>query len=94
MQSWGWWVKIVRSKNFKKSVSLSNQRGYPLDKLKEVIYLLSEGKELDSKYRNHKLKGKFGELMECHIESDWLLLYKIDSNVLYLIDTGTHSDLF
>jgi mRNA interferase YafQ len=87
-------VKIVKSKNFKKSVSQCNHRGYALDKLKEVIYLLSEEKELESKYRNHKLKGRFGELMECHIEPNWLLLYKIDSNVLYLIDTGTHSDLF
>ena len=68
-----------------------------MNKLYEVIGLLSNGFKLDSKYLNHKLVNdkEYRECFECHIEPDWLLIYKIwDSNlVLILVATGSHSEI-
>ena len=81
---------------FKKNRKLMETRGFDLSLLNVVIEMLANGEQLDPKYRNHRLSGKFKGLMECHIESDWLLVYLIDNktNVLTLVNTGTHSDLF
>jgi len=46
------------------------------------------------KYRDHALKGNYIGRRECHISSDWLLIYRVDGNELYLDRTGTHADLF
>jgi mRNA interferase YafQ len=63
-------------------------------RLKEVILLLIEGKPLSARYRDHALAGEWRHHRNCHIEPDWLLLYKIDRDDLYLVRCGTHSDLF
>lgn len=64
----------------------------------EVLNILANGKELDEKYKNHKLINNktFKECYECHIQPDWLLVYKIQDKklVLLLFATGSHSDLF
>jgi len=54
------------------------------------------GSKLEDKYRDHNLKGKYKSFRECHIQSDWLLIYLVDNDVLTLtlIDTGTHATLF
>ncbi len=70
------------------------KRGKDMDKLKTVIKLLREGKSLPAKYCNHKLKGKYSEYWECHIEPNWLLVYKKSDTHLLLYAMGTHSDLF
>jgi mRNA interferase YafQ len=64
--------------------------------LAEVITLLAKGEPLPGKYKDHALLGNFKGLRECHITADWLLLYEIDDDklYLYLTRTGTHSDLF
>ena len=64
--------------------------------LKEVIDILSKEEELSSKYKDHYLQGDYIGFKECHIKPDWLLVYKIDNNILVLTlsRTGTHSDLF
>ena len=64
--------------------------------LKEVIDILSNGEELSSKYKDHYLQGDYIGFKECHIKPDWLLVYKIDNNILVLTlsRTGKHSDLF
>ncbi len=63
-----------------------------------VIEMLACGKELPLKYRDHSLIDNkyYRGCRECHIESDWLLVYKIYNNelLLYLVETGSHSDLF
>lgn len=87
-------MKIDKSKNFKNDVVLCKQRGYKMDNLKTVISKLADGELLDQKYQDHKLKGIWAKYRECHIEPDWLLIYRITNNVLYLTDTGTHSDLY
>lgn len=62
--------------------------------MRELILLLAEGQLLPPRYRDHSLSGEWKHYRDCHVESDWLLIYKIDGNDLYLIRTGTHSDLF
>lgn len=81
---------------FKKSFRLMIKRGYDKEKLKVVLDILTEGEKLPQKYLDHELKGKFAGYRECHIEPDWLLVYKYfdDVLVLSLTDTGTHADLF
>lgn len=49
---------------------------------------------LPSKNKDHALKGNYSGRRECHITPDWLLIYEVDGNDLYLDRTGTHSDLF
>jgi mRNA interferase YafQ len=72
------------------------KRGHDLRKLTEVVQMLSNGKRLPAKYKDHALKGDRKGMRECHILPDWLLIYEIDDDVLYLYlyRTGTHSDLF
>jgi mRNA interferase YafQ len=85
---------IDRTSQFKKDVKRTKKRGKNLDKLKKVIEKLVEGKELESRYHDHILQGKYSSVRECHIEPDWLLLYQLSKTSLILIRTGTHTDLF
>ncbi len=61
--------------------------------LKQTL-LLIEGDSLLPRYKDHSLSGNWNHHRDCHIEPDWLLLYKIDGDDLHLIRTGTHADLF
>lgn len=80
----------------KRSVKLMKKRGKDLSKLQTVVELLAAGKDLPPKYKDHNLTGNYCKYRECHIEPDWLLIYKIESDILILtlVSTGSHSDLF
>lgn len=80
------------TKQFKKSLEKCKSRNNDISLLQEVLQKIVKGEILDKKYRDHKLTNR--EERELHIQNDWLLIYKIIDNVLYLIDIGTHSDLF
>ena len=88
--------RIKYSSTFKKSYKLCKRRGYDMTKLKEVIAILESKGELPPKYRPHILSGRYAGKWECHIESDWLLVWiqENDTMTLLFIDTGTHSDIF
>ena len=88
--------KIVMSSRFTKDLKLIARRGYDLNKIKFVISELANGNKLDSKYKDHQLTGDYSGKRECHILPDWLLIYEIknDELLLYLVRTGSHSDLF
>ncbi len=88
--------KPVASNQFRKDLRLAAKRGKNIDKINEVIKMLANGETLDFKYHDHLLTGEYGGLRECHIEPDWLLVYRIDEGMLLLLlsRTGTHSDLF
>ncbi|NLZ36728.1 MAG: type II toxin-antitoxin system YafQ family toxin [Clostridiales bacterium] len=88
--------EIQRTSQFKKDYKTAVKRGCDIDKLKKAVTILASGEKLPDVYRDHALSGKYGEYRECHIEPDWLLIYKISENVLILTlyRTGTHSDLF
>ncbi len=89
-------LKIVASNQFKKDLKLAGKRGKDLSKLRIVVTVLSLQEQLDDKYRDHALVGEFQGFRECHIEPDWLLVYRVngDELELFLFRTGTHSDLF
>ena len=81
---------------FQKDLKRVQRRGYDTDLLTEVIEKLAAGETLDARHNDHQLKGNYAGCRECHITPDWLLIYKISGNALflYLTRTGTHTDLF
>ena len=86
---------IAQEENgFKKDLKLIRKRGKDIEKLKAIVKKLILKEALPEKNHNHQLTGKYKGFCECHIEPDWLLIYKIDSKSLTLVRTGTHSDLF
>ena len=85
---------LFRGAQFRRDVKLAERRGKDLSKLRELILLLAEGQPLPSRYKDHPLSGDWKQYRDCHIESGWLLIYKIEGDDLYLVRTGTHSDLF
>jgi len=86
--------EIIRTSQFKRDVKKALRRNKDVDKLKKLIKKLVKGEALDAKYRNHPLKGDYRDCRDCHIEPDWILIYRIKSEELHLIRTGSHSDLF
>ena len=90
--------KIRFTSRFKKDYKLAVKRGLDINKLRYVIEILSSGKILQSSYKDHNLINdkKYDNVRECHIESDWLLIYKIEEDILTLnlIRTDKHNDLF
>lgn len=88
--------EIERTPTFKKDFKLDQKQGLDLNKLKEIITLLANGELLPPKNKDHQLKGNYKGHRECHIEPDWLLIYKIqdDMLILTLVRTGSHSKLF
>ncbi len=89
-------LEIVLSSRFKKDLKTASKRGYNLNLLNEVVNTLASNQALPMKNRDHELSGDYSGFRECHIAPDWLLIYRIveDDLVLYLMRTGTHSDLF
>jgi len=63
-------------------------------KLEKLLEFLIKGVELPKEYKDHSLGGKYNGCRDCHIEPDWLLIYRYDGEFLHLIRTGSHSDLF
>lgn len=85
---------LIRETQFRRDVKLAEKRGNDTSKLREAILLLAGADPLPARYRDHSLGGDWKHHRECHIEPDWLLIYKLDGNDIYLVRTGTHSDLF
>jgi len=75
-------------------VKLAQKRGKDLAKLREILLLLIEGRPLPARNNDHPLGGEWNHHRDCHIVPDWLPIHKIDGDGLYLVRTGTHSDLF
>ena len=81
---------------FKKDFKLAMKRSMKIELLEEVIAMLAMGETLPDKPNDHALTGNWAGHRECHILPDWLLIYRIEDEVLVLTlaRTGTHSDLF
>jgi len=84
----------VFTRQFDKDVKRMQKRGKKLEKIKIIIRFLIEEESLDPIHRDHKLIGNWQGRRECHIESDWLLIYKKEEGRVIFERTGTHSDLF
>ena len=87
-------LSIVWQTQFKKDFKNAKKRGKKLEKLAHIITELQYSRQLPPKNKNHKLKGNYVDCWECHIEPDWLLVYKLTTAELILIRTGSHADLF
>ncbi|MDD7429150.1 MAG: type II toxin-antitoxin system YafQ family toxin [Oscillospiraceae bacterium] len=87
---------VIWSSQFKKDYKLAMKRHYNIETLDEIIVKLSCGEALPPKNKDHELVGNRNGYRECHIQPDWLLIYKIERDILVLTlsRTGTHSDLF
>jgi mRNA interferase YafQ len=84
----------VYTRQFEKDLKLSKRLAKNLEKFKIIARTLLAGQSLDPIHRDHKLVGDFVGRRDCHIESDWILIYKIESNRIIFERMGTHSDLF
>ncbi|MCH7508096.1 MAG: type II toxin-antitoxin system YafQ family toxin [Proteobacteria bacterium] len=84
----------VYTKQFAKDVKKAKKRGKNLDKFKIIAQTLLRGETLDDLHRDHKLLGNYLGRRECHLESDWLLIYKTEEDRLVFERMGRHSDLF
>jgi len=89
-------MEIRTTSKFRKDLKLAKKKGLNIALLQEVVDVLASGEKLSEKHRDHALTGDWESFRECHIQPDWLLIYKTsgDSLILTLVRTGTHSDLF
>jgi mRNA interferase YafQ len=84
----------VHTGHFRRDIRRAQRRSKDMSKLREVLSLLIAAEPLPPRLKDHPLTGDWSSYRDCHIEPDWLLLYKIDGNDLILARTGTHADLF
>lgn len=89
-------LTVTAVSQFKKDFKRVNKRRKDIQLLEQTIKKLCEEIALEEKYCDHALSGRYAGFRECHIQPDWLLVYKIDEERqnLVLIRTGSHSDLF
>jgi mRNA interferase YafQ len=87
---------IVWTSQFKRDYKLAIKRGYDIALLDDCIRKLADGAKLTAKFRDHDLSGNWAGHRECHVQADWLLIYRIEDDdlILVLARTGTYSDLF
>lgn len=86
---------VKPTNKFQKDVKRLMKRNYNLDKLTDVIKMLSNGEKLPEKYDDHAMTGNWKGHRDCHIEPDWVLIYRLEKDTLFLTlsRTGSHSDL-
>lgn len=89
-------LDISYSVKFKRDIKLMKKQGRNMKLLRDVVDILAAEKSLDPKYRDHPLTGDYTGQRECHIQSDWLLIYKVEKKELRLTltRTGSHSILY
>ncbi len=87
-------LNLKITNRFKKDLQKMTDKGKIYEKLRAIIEMLLNQQPLDSKYSDHLLVGNWKGRRELHVEADWLLIYKIEDDVLILERTGTHSHLF
>ena len=88
--------EVVLSNRFRKDLKLAAKRGCDLALLNSIVDRLAQGETLPAKHRDHSLTGDYIGFRECHIQPDWLLIYRTEEEalMLFLMRTGTHADLF
>ena len=87
-------LKLKVTTQFKKDFKKGKKQGRDIGELESVIKSLQQGKLLDEKYRDYGLTGNWKDHKECHVNPDWLLIYKISKDELRLARIGSHSELF
>ena len=87
-------MRLLATTRFKRDLKQAKKRGKDLRKLSHVVEALLAGRKLASRHRPHRLSGKWSRYWECHIEPDWLLVWGHQDEILVLVRTGSHTDLF
>ncbi|MDP2303232.1 MAG: type II toxin-antitoxin system YafQ family toxin [Ignavibacteria bacterium] len=87
-------MNLIYTSQFKKDFKKISKQDKDISKLEFVIKALLDSQVLELKYKDHSLSGKWKNHRDCHIEPDWLLIFRITSDSLILERTGSHSDLF
>ncbi len=87
-------MSIHYTTQFKKDYKRIKKQKKDPELLKDVIEKLFAGEKLESRYRDHRLSGNWKGHRDCHIESDWILIYRMEDENLILERTGSHSELF
>ena len=87
-------MNLIYTSQFKKDFKRVSSQGKDLFKLEVVIETLLNGEILDQKYKDHSLIGKWKNHRDCHLEPDWILIYRLTNDSLILERTGSHSELF
>ncbi len=86
--------RLKTTKRFERDLKRVRKRGKQLDKLWSVVDRLLNDEPLEARLREHTLSGQWQSFRECHIEADWLLIWRETEESLILVRTGSHSDLF
>ncbi|MGR3318776.1 MAG: type II toxin-antitoxin system YafQ family toxin [Candidatus Anammoxibacter sp.] len=87
-------LRIRRLTQFKKDYKKAEKQSKEMQALDDVIVRLATKQPLGRRFKDHKLVGVYKDYRECHIKSDWLLIYQVNETELVLIRTGSHADLF
>lgn len=85
---------VIQTIQFKKDIKRLKKRGKDLEKLGDVVRILAADAPLEEKHRDHALIGKWVGSRDCHVEPDWILIYRNEPDTLFLERSGSHSDLF
>ena len=87
-------MRLLTTTRLERDLKRASRRGKNLNKLWRVVERLLARKPLDPRHRPHRLSGEWSACRECHLEPDWLLIWDQRPDVLILVRTGTHADLF
>ena len=87
-------LAIRQSTRFRQDVKRLRRQGIELARLETMVEALVAQRPLEERYRDHPLVGNWKGYRECHVQPDWLLIYRIDAGELQLVRTGSHADLF
>lgn len=87
-------MRIIYTNQFKKDYKRVQKQNKDVEKLRVVIEKLAGKEKLDPRYKDHPLSGNWKGFRDCHVEPDWVLIYKTTEEVLILERTGSHSELF
>jgi mRNA interferase YafQ len=84
---------VQASAAYKRDLKRLSKRGKDLDRLDAVVETIRLGRRLNPRHRDHALSGEMKDFRDCHVETDWVLIYRVDDEAVYLTRTGTHADL-
>lgn len=87
-------MRLIYSSQFKKDYKKVKSQDKDISQLEIIIKKLLNSEKLDPKYKDHKLSGRWKNFRDCHISPDWILIYRLSDDALYLERTGSHSELF
>ena len=83
-----------KNKPVQEGLQAISEKGHDEAKLQRIVERILKGEKLDQRHRDHPLVGVYNDCRECHVEPDWLLIYRMTDTEVILIRTGTHADLF